>query len=81
MNMGVIDEIRTAAKNRVLIRIEYIDSKSNTTSRTLEPYELRDDSLFGFDIEKDAIRNFKLNQILNVSVTKIPYIAKWPVQI
>lgn len=79
--MDVISEIRSAAKQRTLLNLTYRDGKGNVTSRSTEPYEIRDDSYFGFDVDKKAIRNFKIDQILSASATNTPYVPQWPVQI
>lgn len=77
----MVSAIKIAAKKRVLLDITYRDSKGSVTSRRTEPYELRDDSYFGYDVNKNGIRNFKLDQIMSAKATDIPYIAQWPVMI
>lgn len=79
--MDPLNAIRIAAGRRVLLDITYRDSKGNVTTRSTEPYELRDDSYFGYDTDKGCIRNFKISGIVDAVVTKTPYIAKWAVQI
>jgi predicted DNA-binding transcriptional regulator YafY len=79
--MDPISEIRKAAKDRVLLEIEYKNSGGDVTTRLTEPYELRGESYFGFDVEKDGIRNFKLSNILSASVTTRSFVARWPIKI
>jgi predicted DNA-binding transcriptional regulator YafY len=79
--MDPVSEIRKAAKDRVLLEVEYKNSSGEVTTRLTEPYELRGDSYFGFDVEKDGIRNFKLSSILSASATIKPFVARWPIKI
>jgi len=73
--------VKEAAKNRVLLDITYRDGKGVISDRRTEPYELKDGSYFGYDVNKQGIRNFKLDGITDAVVTKIPFIAQWEIQI
>ena len=68
--MNILTEIQQAARNRHLVHITYVDSKGNISDRITEPYELSDDSFYGYDTEKGSIRRFKVNGIQSAKEVK-----------
>lgn len=74
-------EIKIAAKNNTLLSISYLDSKGNFTERLVEPYELKNGSLFAYCTEKESIRNFKLSKINAAYSSTIKFNPRWPINI
>lgn len=60
--------IAQAGQERRVIVMTYVDAKNKHTIRTVEPYEIKEGKFFGFCLEKNAIRAFKLDGIVNVSI-------------
>lgn len=80
--MAILDEIRNSAKQRKLLSITYRDNKAQITTRTVESYEIKNGILFyGFDVEKDEIRSFKLNGILKAEVLPETFTPRFPIKI
>lgn len=78
--MAVINEIRDAMKQRKLLSITYRDSKAQISSRVVESYKIKNGTLFyGFDVEKDEIRSFKLSGILKAEVLPETFVPRFPV--
>lgn len=76
-----ISEIRIAAKNKTLLSISYLDSKGNFTERLVEPYEIKNGSLFAYCTEKESIRSFKLSQINAAHHSTTKFNPKWTINI
>lgn len=79
--MDVLSIIMSAAKNKHTVTIQYKDSKGQVSTRVTEPYELRDDSYWGYCHMRGSIRNFKISNILNATEDATTYTPRWPVQI
>jgi len=77
----VVDEIKSAAKDVKTVMITYRDSKSEITKREGEPYEIKDNGLYMYCYEKDNIRLFKLERILEAKKTRNSFNPKWPIKI
>lgn len=76
-----ISEIKISAKNKTLVSISYLDSKGNFTERLVEPYEIKNGSLFAYCTEKESIRNFKLSKINAAYHSTIKFNPRWPINI
>lgn len=76
-----LTEIRTAAQNSVLVSISYLDSKGNFSERLVEPYEIKNGSLFAYCLEKESIRNFKLANINAAYHSTIKFKPRWAINI
>lgn len=76
-----INEIRLSAKNTTLLSISYLDSKGNFSERLVEPYEIKNGSLFAYCTEKESIRNFKLTKINAAYHSTIKFNPRWPINI
>lgn len=76
-----ITEIKIAAKNSTLVSISYQDSKGNFTERLVEPYEIKNGSLFAYCTEKESIRNFKLSKINAAYHSTIKFTPRWSINI
>lgn len=78
---NIISVITEAASKKKLVEITYQDSKGLVTNRETEPYEIRDNSYYGFCILKNSIRKFKLSNILSAKMLDNEYRPKWSVKI
>lgn len=62
--------IRQAIENNWLLKFEYVDQIGNKTDRVVEPYKLHFREmhwyLFGYSLERQAYRTFKLTRIVNI---------------
>lgn len=76
-----ISEIKIAAKNSTLVSISYLDSKGNFSERLVEPYEIKNGSLFAYCTEKESIRNFKLAKINSAYRSTIKFNPRWTINI
>lgn len=79
--MDVLSTIISAAKNKHTVTIQYKDSKGQVSTRVTEPYELRDDSYWGYCHMRGSIRNFKIASILSATEDVTTYTPRWPIQI
>jgi predicted DNA-binding transcriptional regulator YafY len=72
----VIDAIVT----RHLMQFEYTDAKGETTTRTVEPYELKESGyFFGFDVSKGEIRQFRVDRMNdNIQILEDVFVPRWP---
>ena len=59
-----------AATKRKKIAIEYVDTKGKPSTRILEPYNWRNGQLVAWCHERNAWRQFKLQQIQRVGITE-----------
>lgn len=76
-----MNNIKTAADRNLLLRISYTDKKGASTSRLVEPYEIKNGSLWAYCTERDSIRNFKLSNIGMTTVTNVPFTPRFPILI
>lgn len=79
--MEVYRAIKDAATKRTLLEITYQDAKGNITTRSTEPYEIKDEAYFGYDVDQNSIKKFKLDRIIDAKVLNTPYVARWSVLI
>lgn len=74
--------IRTTGKAHKLLSIDYRDSKGVVSRRKVEPYEIKNNVyFFGYDIEKDSIRKFKIHSILRAEATNISFTPRWLIKL
>lgn len=78
---GIGKKIKDAATDQRLLQITYIDAKNQPTIRTVEPYEIKNGSLFAYCITKNAIRQFKLDKIQSAEMHLTEYEARYPILI
>lgn len=81
MDNMIISEIVKAAHNRKTVLISYRDRKGKITVREIEPYEFKEDALYGFCLTKLCIHRFKVDNILFAEMTDNTFIPRWPVKI
>lgn len=60
------------------VRFDYTDAEGETSSREAEPYEIKDGKLFGWCLERDALRQFKLENMSGVTIGQ-PFRARYKV--
>ena len=58
--------------NPTLYKITYVDSKGETTSRTIVPISQTEDSITAYCYHSHGIRTFKKDQIENITSTSEP---------
>lgn len=69
-----------AAKSRNTVRISYTDKKGEATTRNVEPYEIRGNTLWAYCRKKKGIRQFDMSRISKAKPTKNLYIPKWDIK-
>jgi len=68
-----------AIVTRKLVLLTYTDAKDETTTRTVEPYELNDQGYFwGWDVAKDEIRKFRVDRMGDFSVLEDSFTPRFP---
>lgn len=77
----VLRALRKAANSAHVVNIVYVDSKGATTTRSTEPYDIKDGKYWGFCLERMSIRQFSLGNITSAVVTDLKYTPRWPVNI
>jgi len=74
-----LSEFKSAIRNKRIIIIEY-QAKNGFSKRRIEPYKIvfKHSSwyLFGFCLEKEDYRLFKMNRIISIETLDIPFIAR-----
>lgn len=79
--MSVISDIKQAGKEKKLLKITYRKSSGEVSERVVEPYEIRSDGKFwGWDTEKDEIRQFFIVNILSTEILDEEYSPRWDVK-
>lgn len=73
--------ISKAARERKLLKISYIDKKKIHTTRTVEPYEIKNGKLWAYCVAKHGIRQFDVNQIIQAVVTEKTFEPRYPVKL
>lgn len=76
----IIAELVSAADNLSTINITYIDRGGNVTNREIEPYEIKNNKFWGYDIKKDGIRQFNLERIMDVKSSGKSFSPRFPLK-
>lgn len=76
-----MQDIRSAASKQRTMILMYRDSKGSISQREIEPYEIKNEGIYGYCYIKDSIRFFKLANILDTKVTNKTFIPRWPMLI
>lgn len=86
--MTVIDKAFYCGQNFRLALLEYIDEKGRLSTRMIEYYSFRRTSagyilLYGFSYKEPpgGIRSFRLDRIVSLTPTMIPFTPRWEVEI
>lgn len=77
----IMSKIKEAADTNTILLITYADASNQPSIRTVEPYEIRDDTLFAYCRVKNGIRAFKLNRIQGAELHLGQYEPRFPVLI
>ena len=80
-----VETIRTGMANGKVLSFEYRDRNGQKSFRTIEPYKIAKDKkgnivLYGFCLEKNGIRMFKLPKIAKLAEQPYDYKPRWPVE-
>jgi len=72
-NASVMERIRFAAQNRLLVELSYVRLDGRLRLPTIEPYSLRrsqagDISLAGFDVQDGHIKMYRVDRIQEAHV-------------
>lgn len=82
--MNIIDQIAAAGRARKTIVIQYRKSNGQIIEREVEPYSLKQSStsilLFGFDLQKQERRSFKVTSIIRFQQTERSFQPRFPVE-
>lgn len=76
-----MSQIREAAATKRTLNIDYIDSMGKHSSRTVEPYEIKNDIFYAHCMDADGIRGFKVNNILAARATNESFEPRFPIKI
>ena len=82
----ILDNIGRASIANTTLLMAYMDAVGNTSEREVEPYSFRETDrgevlFYAFCYLRNAIRGFKLDNIISAEVTENPYDPKWEVEI
>ena len=75
--MEKITLIQQGIDNSTTVIIEYVDAKGQRTVREIEPYEFKNDGVYGYCLDKQGIRLFKLANIVGVDSTGNKFIKRY----
>jgi predicted DNA-binding transcriptional regulator YafY len=78
LKQDIFKAIQESAKTQRLLSISYVDSKGIASVREVEPYEIRDNSLFAFCRKANNIRRFNLDQVVQAQVSDNLFIPRFP---
>ena len=78
---NVMNKIKEAADTNTILLITYADASNQPSIRTVEPYEIKGDTLFAYCRVKEGIRAFKLNRIQSAELHLGQYEPRFPVLI
>lgn len=81
INQKRINKIVGSANNLNILTLSYRDKNGVRTKRNIEPYKITDTYLWGFDVEKQQIRQFKLNGIKGVKPISEKFLPRWNIDI
>ena len=83
---NVIEMIRFAAANRLLIEIDYRDKQGNRSTRAIEAYSLRrsqagDVLLMAVRADSGQTRSYLVDSILGAVTTQTPFTPRYPIEL
>lgn len=84
--IDTIQTIKQAAEKRKILRIVYREKDgTNDGGREVEPYSFShddgDQALFAWDIDKNGIRRFALDRIIQAEITDSNFNPRYPIEI
>ena len=75
--MGIEAKLSEFIKDNIVAEIMYKDSKGGVSTRDIEPYEIKDGSVYGYCLSKNSIRNFKISNILLIKTKGKKFIPRY----
>ena len=75
--MGIESKLTEFIENNMIAEIMYKDSKGGVSTRDIEPYEIKDGSVYGYCLSKNSIRNFKISNILLIKTKGKKFIPRY----
>ena len=83
---SLIEMIRFAAANRLLVEIDYRDKQGNRSARAIEAYSLRlsqagDVLLMAVRADSGQPRSYLVDSILGVKPTQTPFTPRYPIEL
>lgn len=73
--------IERAATGQVTVVISYTDNKGAVTVREVEPYEIKQNKLFAWDVVRSGIRAFRLDRIQTIEPTNSRFEPRFPINL
>ena len=77
----ILAAITQAARERRVVNLSYLDQKGVHTVRAVEPYEVKKGKLWAHCLQRDAIRQFDLNRIVQAVPTERTFIPRHEVRL
>ena len=83
---SLIETVRFAAANRLLVEIDYRDQNGSRSTRAIEAYSLRrsragDVLLMAVRAEDGQPRSYRVDSILGVTPTQTPFSPRYPIEL
>lgn len=83
---NIVEMIRFAAANRLLVEIDYQDQQGNRSTRAIEAYSLRrsksgDVLLMAVRADNRQSRSYRVDSILGVKTTQTPFLPRFPIEL
>lgn len=74
-----VEDIPIAIQEHRMLEITYTNQRGETTTRTIEPLEIKGGKLWGWDITKDCVRQFFLapDVLHSVTILEITFIPRF----
>lgn len=73
--------IQQAAIERRVLKISYLDKKGTHTIRSVEPYEIKNGKLWAHCLQRNGIRQFDLNRIVQAVLSDKSFVPRHEVKI
>lgn len=77
----IVQNIQQAAFERRVLRISYLDKKNVHTVRSVEPYEIKNGKLWAHCLQRNGIRQFEMNRIVQAVVSEKSFVPRHEVKI
>ena len=77
--MSEIEVIGEAARNNIVVRIEYQKKNGDINTYFINPIEHRNDRLWGFDREAGHIKQFIIGSIISAEATDETFTTDFPI--
>ena len=77
-----MDVVQEAARNGMMITMDYESPRDGkySSQRLCEPYSLRGEFFFAWDVQANHIKKFFTSGVSNVQSTEIPFYPRFPVE-